>query len=822
MHNIRFGFQSLQFVLRIFLVIISLNFISGVPAKADTVTIDFTQSPNGNYGNAADAGYSGIPVTPPFPGPAVPGLTYNFVVIYSCNAATSSCGLTTPGAGGFDISFDPSIISISGFQATIFAANSSWVGKGQYIDGIITESLDGTINYLGPFQVLLGGGTSQMGPVNLPAPIRLLQAPEYPFLYTSITLTYTLVQNTKLSIASPTFWQVIKNPQLPMNDSNVIDAVQDKSASFGVFLVGAPGTILPLSGKGTVKITGPDSSAPSTAIFDFSDFPADGSPYEIKQNMFSPSYIPKTEGQQTITATISGSPSIAPVTQTIMQLYVHKTYAPSIGLVAIKQPDGANCSTPTGEGCIGTPTGGNMAKLYDAIGPMSKMYPVKDNSISFIPNDSTKIPAISGSNSHCLVPFFSKLCYKFSLKYGGLAQDALKLAQLKTQDNALFNRIVGIVSPEYFYNRVLDNWDGVWLPSYPGVVFAKASNAPDDPETILHELAHSFGQNLEAYCSGASGINGACPAGSPVASYDGTTVNGYDATSSSCYQYPLADDACTLAESIMNADSDISVVNSWMDDNTYSKVFNALSQPIADPDVFVISGILDSSGQFTFSSSFEVPNGVLTPDAPNGDLTISTLDANNNLINSVTLQSDFTAIATLAKGAGSNSPIIQLDAIPVLVSLPTSPNIESIQVTSKNGGIVTKISASSQLLQGIVSDIPDNAFKERVRDKDRAHDHDRNTFAPATTAQIAKDRDILLKNVSSIQNFLESKHSKEAIEYLSKLIDQIKRMTFSDYTVSNAAQMTQLQVIQGIESIITKIKNTDDQDSHSNKHEGGK
>ncbi len=237
-----------------------------------------------------------------------------------------------------------------------------------------------------------------------------------------------------------------------------------------------------------------------------------------------------------------------------------------------------------------------------------------------------------------------------------------------------------------------------------------------------------------------------------------------------------------------------------MDNNTYLKVFNTLIQPIPDPEVIVVSGILKSSGQFTFRSSFNLPNRTLTPAVATGDLTVSILDENNHPINSVTVQTNFTASITSAEGSAVTSPLISIGSIPLLVELPGSPSAETIEIASNHGAVISKASVNSQLLLGIVADIPDNAFKAR----ERSHDGDR--FVPATPAQIARARAILTKRVAEIQKLLNSKNAQVAALPLRELIKEIKRLTFDNYTVANAAQLTQAQVVLAIEDIIYKIE----------------
>jgi hypothetical protein len=64
---------------------------------------------------------------------------------------------------------------------------------------------------------------------------------------------------------------------------------------------------------------------------------------------------------------------------------------------------------------------------------------------------------------------------------------------------------------------------------------------------------------------------------------------------------------------------------------------------------------------------------------------------------------------------------------------------------------------------------------------------------------------MLNAEVSKIQNLLKSKHPGVAIEPLNVLIERIKWMTFNNYEVTDASELTQQQVVDDILSISKKL-----------------
>ena len=324
----------------------------------------------------------------------------------------------------------------------------------------------------------------------------------------------------------------------------------------------------------------------------------------------------------------------------------------------------------------------------------------------------------------------------------------------------------------------------------------------DHPEVLVHELAHAFGQGEEYYTK--IGYNDSL---SPVNGYNPFAVNPANATGRGvCYQYPTGlgapnplDDNCTKAESIMGNSTDQSQV--WIDELTYRLAFEWFLNPTPDPQILLVSGILASSGQFTFKSSYQIPNGTLNDSLPSGDVVVSALDQYGRQLSSVRFQSNFNAIATLAPGS-TGSPNITLGAIPVVVSLPFDSNMTSISVSSNNGKILNQVSLKGQLLSGIISSIPNQAFKSRRHHKRDDRENDNDNAKPASQKQIQKYRIFLGHEVTQIQKILDSKHPKRAAALLKELIDRIEWITFDNYQVTNSMQYTQLQVIDGIESII--------------------
>ncbi len=186
------------------------------------------------------------------------------------------------------------------------------------------------------------------------------------------------------------------------------------------------------------------------------------------------------------------------------------------------------------------------------------------------------------------------------------------------------------------------------------------------------------------------------------------------------------------------------VGNYWIDTTAYETVLSSLlSPPLGDPETILVTGILTEAGQFTFGPSVNLTSGTLTPSTSGGNVTVSSLDSSGNIVNSVSFYPNYGAIVAYQNDSSTSPSLIDLGAMSVVLELPAASSVAQLAV-SQNGKVLQKISLNSQLLEGIISRIPDNAFKPP-----RQRDHD--FHAEANNDYIDKDRRILTDLVNKIQ-----------------------------------------------------------------------
>jgi len=557
--------------------------------------------------------------------------------------------------------------------------------------------------------------------------------------------------------------QSVYNPQLSTNTSSTsYDVVQGKSMSFEVSLSATNNQSS--ADKVTVQVV---DSAGNVLSQSRNPIPISAitSGFRVPASAMT-SFVPAVTGVLPITVRFdtSSAPNTKAVPLMGYALNVLKTYAPSVGLIRFGDCTGVHT-------CYGSTNPGNFANLLLEQSFVSDIFPVADNSLKF----STISSNFYGT------PDKTKTTQDIDR---GMADDIRALAFKK---NTLgVSRLVGIVPAGYFkYHNLLTN-TGMTAKTILQVQLVSETGI----ESLPHELGHGLGVFYEYYDK-------------VTRLYNGPFEDGFNARSN--VEIPKA-------RSIMGPD-DGTLSGIWIDTQTYLTTFKTLLTPTPDPDVILVSGLLSDTGIFTFGPSKRLPQGELTQSNLGGDIKVSTLDINNVEINSVVLQSDFGALISYPEGySGSLTPT--MGAIPIVVALPNSPNINTIQI-SLNAKPIAKTSVNAQLLLDIIESIPDNAFKLNELFEKNDHDEDMGN----SINKIYKIKNHLAKEAEEIQKILNSKRPEKATYKLGELTEEIEHKTYLNYTVIDATQTTRQQVISEIEAIIKSISSDHHRDHDDDNRE---
>ena len=635
--------------------------------------------------------------------------------------------------------------------------------------------------------------------------------------------------------------QVIGNPMLPPNvGTRNFDFVVGKSASFRVelgvdsnlqFAAGSiqlyimdgltDSTSVPISVSDPIQLSDLNSAAFFPPIGDTQPFGAAAVYAEQFHAINSPNSWVATQGTHNLWVKIDASnatTNVFGITRTFgdpttpnasATILTHVVVPPKIGFASIT--DAAMCKYATGA-CSTSPNSSNFSKLLSTDSFVSAIFPVPDMSVKY--NGSLVSPIISPVTAPTQTE-------------DDFATDIMNLETQRLLVSGK-DRMVGIVSKSYFPRHGFDHLTGMshsWnTPS--GTRVAKSVLASElAPVVVPHELAHTFGVVYEEYCYNGNS-NPQC-VGLPPNAYDNTIIDGNDNLAKKTFVWPVPDVTDpfrnpfeTTAISIMGP-TDFQSGNLgayWIDDRAYSILLaKLLSAAPLDPPTTLISGVLNKNGTFKFGPSVNLPNGVVTAPDVGGDITFNILDSAGKNLGSVTIQSGFSAIVAYDDPATAGPPIIETNTMPVTIQVPQNTAIESIQVL-KGGQIIQKTTASSQLLQGLILNFPDDAFRIACHHKNETEQEEQRV-ADAIAAERAELNNLVIK----IQTKMNSIKPREAIGPMHELIEKIEQKTMNYLIPDGSAQLTRTEVLSELRAILGKLEQLNNKDKNENSnHKDGK
>ncbi len=646
--------------------------------------------------------------------------------------------------------------------------------------------------------------------------------------YVAFVTSATVKMAAEISAIKLVPVQVVGNPKIAgSTDSFDADFILGKSAGFKVFLAGtnldlASGTVQvevldqnnnPLEVSGKIDI-----QAINTAIQLSGSYPVYSGFMSVP---FNPglSWIPQTAGPMAAKVKIilnQGTTKIGAAKFTkdqVKKINVHQVIPPKFGIVKV-QTDLASTTCPNSVQDCTVPTDQNFNILLQTTDFLSRVFPVPDSSISFIPNTTTPVPAVP------VVINATSITPNDVIGLAAVIEDLMQL-QVRLIITEGAGKMIGVVPNSYFKDHYYDGVTGIALFDDNNHPQKSALVTESHVPAVPHELGHLYGVNWEEYKS-IIGVDG-----KKYGVYDDSyTVKGFDAVPKNgkrlSYTWPFPDPLDVFSVSGMSfmgpskskgKIADLSDLDDyWVDNAAYNTILRSVLLPLPqDPPILVVSGILNKSGTFGFRSSIEVADGTATPSDPEGDIAISTVDITNKLVSTVWVKSNYKLIAMRVDGGGYEQTILESETMPIVVTLPQDSSVEFIQVF-QNGKVLQKTSLKSQMLSGIVSRIPDNAFKTWGRNE---HD-DRHPIEKARISKlIVRDRKLLSRKITRIKNLMNSKKPISAIEPLQELIEEIERITIRNYTTSDTSELTQHEVISQIRAIVISLEEQQEKGYHS-------
>ena len=366
-----------------------------------------------------------------------------------------------------------------------------------------------------------------------------------------------------------------------------------------------------------------------------------------------PSFIPKSAGPTNLTVSAASdggiSGSLPP-----QKLNVHQTNSISLGFVPI-------------DGCTG---GTKCFDAFDRAGMSSGLDVLSQFTVDTYPVATSGGLTSIMSSSALGTPHTDPL---------GVVEDLMTLALISKRTNV--DRVVGLVSQSYLiYHH--EDFGGVANPNLPGAVIISSLTPVNG---LAHELGHTFGL-LDQYDSNHN--------------YTGVSVtDGFNVRAS----VPVG-----TAQNFMGPAPRGPV---WVSDETFGALINALSKPIVDPGILIVSGLVNSNGTVSVRQMYNSPSGTLTESVP-GIFSINAVDSDGQLISSTTLNPNFyTYIDPPEDGGDTNQRYgaVPVAAAPFVVAIENRAEIASLQFVS-NGKVVTTVDPRGNSLIDAINAIPDNSY----------------------------------------------------------------------------------------------------------------
>lgn len=373
--------------------------------------------------------------------------------------------------------------------------------------------------------------------------------------------------------------------------------------------------------------------------------------------------------------------------------------------------------------CYGPVSSNDVArfKAYD----LAPLLPIEDGGYFYQPSSS--VTAV-GSNDLTLVPFDAD-----PISQGVL----LDLARIKDLKKSKATRGAGVVGIGYFKFHDPNSLDWIGVAKGDSFLIQK-----DQDSGFAHELIHTFVNSKELTC-----------AEDYLCAKDLKT-DGYDATNGSPKIAKL---------SVMGLNAQLSQV--WIDSARYSLMLRDMQRPAVDPKMFVISGLIDREGTFTFISS-RVTEGNLDQDS-GSDLKIQAVNTSGSVISTLSLAEDF-KLKLLYRDittAEFQKPEIETSRAPLAVAIPFDENLEAVAFTL-NGKRPTLIEPFGNSLVNMAEQVPLNAIR----------------FLPVLTQKV------VIADCKAISTALAKRRNLEALALLvvlkAELALNVMPFTIADGSVS--------------------------------------
>ncbi len=352
---------------------------------------------------------------------------------------------------------------------------------------------------------------------------------------------------------------------------------------------------------------------------------------------------------------------------------VVETYPLTIGIVGFDDCD-------SDLSCYGSsdPSSVDVYTSDETIEEFAKIFPVTSS--------NTKIDRIpfrySGENTNSVLEAFGVFAYTLGIVEDFRALRALSFTLPETR------KLIGVVPEDYFKYHDQDSAEdetiGIAMVedvlATGSIALLKERQSYDD---LAHELGHLFGS-----------------------SHVDQRVNGFDnSTSMDLKEY----------NSLMAAAEISSPDFLWIPKFTYEKVLKSLTESLVDPEILIVSGLIDLESNEILESFVEYSSaGQLPSENSAGDIRIETLNSEGQAIDSIQLASSKRFFIETQGQAIEIAPRV----VPFATALPA--NSEAIRVNIFRNNEIVAVNYYIDSFRDVVNLIEVNSVKGRKNRGKRA------------------------------------------------------------------------------------------------------
>ncbi|MBU4341862.1 MAG: hypothetical protein KJ928_04645 [Candidatus Altiarchaeota archaeon] len=355
----------------------------------------------------------------------------------------------------------------------------------------------------------------------------------------------------------------------------------------------------------------------------------------------------------------------------------------------------------------------------------------------------------------------------------GLIYDLIGLAFLNKL-LGIDDRVIGIVSRDYFTYHFIESGIGVGIKNSNDAVLVK------DGHWMLgsHELGHTYGLRLSPSIFVSGEEYDTNPPGNPATGFwieekkfinDAICIMG---TGSYSDHQEIGEYRSIIFNDVFYDYED----GTWIDKEDYEHLFREFRSIGEDPEILLIGALVYKNGTIDLKNMYWLENRTIDEDPLPGNYSIQFLNAEDELINTVSFSVSFELY-------GEPDIVIETNVSGFVFPVYYPEDTSKILIQLNNETLL-EVNPNIKLIRDAINLIPDHGFKKNPSQR----------------------RNALLNKIEAIEQMTLENNYDEAIDKLENDVkDKIDKWLVDDYEVEDPLQITKDQILDLIDEIIYRF-----------------